>query len=422
MRTARAACVFLLATAALATERYQLEPGLELVYEGKMEGGGGNLDFDSDVSWNIWIVRANRDGSFRIAMRTKGLAPPRLGLGDLRTDGTYRPLLVDAYTPLPAALFPPLPAAWGDNKASVVKGDIQYAFRRRVQEDGVLFTFTKSSPEDRVYEVSSTHTLHFDPKHGVPTRLDSRFSQAYGVKSSGRTTIRLKETKRHARDWSEKLGDEVEGCLRAFRAYDEKFLACHAQPEKVEAQAQAAKTILEGMLSRAGHEIVQDQVKRMLEGHADRVKFAKEDAARIARYMGKPAPAWMASDFNDSVHSQRGYKGKVVVLDFWYRGCGWCVKAMPKLKALARRFATRPVVVLGANIDPDEADARLVIEAMELPYPNLRAAKLPDQFGIRGYPTVIVIDREGVIREYRVGYDTGLEERLAKTIEGLLPK
>lgn len=417
----RTACVFLLASAALATESYRLEPGLELVYEGKMEGGGGGLDFDSAVHWNIWIIRANRDGSFRIAMRTEGLAPPRLGLGDLRTDGTYRPLLVDAYTPLPAALFPPLPAAWGDGKASVVKGDIQYAYRRRVQEKEILFTFTKSSPEDRVYEVTSTHTLHFDPEQGLPTRLDSRFSQAYGVKSSGRTTIRLKEAKRHARDWSEKLGGEVEGCLRAFRAYDEKFLACHAQPEKVAAQAEAARTILEGLLSRAGHAFVQDQVKHMLEGHADRVKFAKEDAARIAKYVGQPAPAWMAADFDDRVHSLKGYRGKVVVLDFWYRGCGWCVKAMPKLKALAGRFAEKPVVVLGANIDPDEEDARLVIRAMDLPYPNLRAARLPDQFGIRGYPTVIVIDREGVIREYRVGYDADLEERLAKTIEGLLP-
>lgn len=417
----RTACVFLLAATALATERYRLEPGMELQYEGKMEGGGGGLDFDSEVAWNIWIIRANRDGSFRIAMRTKGLAPPRLGLGDLRTDGTYRPLLVDAYTPLPAALFPPLPAAWGDGKASVVKGDIQYSYHRRVQEDGVLFTFTKASPEDRVYEVSSTHTLQFDVKRGLPTRLDSRFSQAYGVKSSGRTTIRLKETKRHARDWIEKLGAEVEGCLRAFRVYDESFLACHAQPELVDAQARAAKAVLESMLSRAGHAFVQEQVKHMLEGHADRVKFAKQDAARIARYLNRPAPQWMAGDFDSRVHSLKGYQGKVIVLDFWYRGCGWCVKAMPQMKALAKRFAGKPVVVLGANIDPQEEDARLVIEAMDLPYPNLKAAKLPDQFGIRGYPTVIVIDRAGVVRDYRVGYAADLEERLARTIEGLLP-
>jgi thiol-disulfide isomerase/thioredoxin len=416
----RTACVFLLTAVALASERYQLEPGVELVYEGKLEGGGDRLDLDSEIRWNIWIVRANRDGSFRVAMRTEGLAPPRLGLGDLRTDGTYLPLFVDAYTPLPAALFPPLPAAWGDAKASVVKGDTQYAFRRRVEEDQLLLTFTKSSPEDRVYAVSSTHTLHFDPKRGLPTRLDSRFSQAYGVKSSGRTTIHLAGTKRHAAEWMEKLGAEVEGCLRAFRAYDEKFLACTGRPEAVDAQAHAAKEVLQRALSRAGHAFVQEQVKSMLEGHAERVKFAREDGARIARYLGKPAATWMASDFDDSVHSLKGYRGKVIVLDFWYRGCGWCVKAMPQIKALAKRFAGRPVVVLGANIDPEEEDARLVIKTMALPYPNLRATALPEKFGIRGYPTVIVIDRQGVVRDYHVGYAADLEERLARTIEGLL--
>ncbi|MHC4971497.1 MAG: TlpA family protein disulfide reductase [Planctomycetota bacterium] len=417
----RTACVFLLASVALAAERYQLEPGLELVYEGKTEGGGGGVDFDSDSRWNIWVVKANRDGSFRIAMRTRGLAPPRLGLGDLRPDGTYRPLFVDAYTPLPAALFPPLPAAWGDDKASVVKGDTQYAFRRRLEEGQLLLTFTKSSPQDRVYLISSTHTLRFDPERGLPTQLDSRFSQAYGFKSSGRTTLRLAGTKRHKPVWVEKLGEEVEGCLRAFRAYDEKLLACKGRPAAVDAQAQAAKVVLEAAQSRATHLFVQEQVKSMLEGHADRVRFAREDAARIARVLGKPAPEWMAGDFDNGVHSLKGYKGQVIVLDFWYRGCGWCVKAMPQIKALAKRFTGRPVVVLGANIDPEEEDARFVIKAMELPYPNLKATALPEKFGIRGYPTVIVIGPKGVVRDYHVGYAADLEERLAKTIEGLLP-
>ncbi|MHC4732312.1 MAG: TlpA family protein disulfide reductase [Planctomycetota bacterium] len=416
----RTACVFLLASVALAAERYQLEPGVELVYEGKMEGGGGGLNFDSEVRWNIWIVMANRDGSFRIAMRTQGLAPPRLGLGDLRSDGTYRPLFVDAYTPLPATLFPPLPAAWGDDKASVVKGDTRYAFRRHVEEGLLRFSFTKTSPEDRVYEVSSTHTLHFDAERGLPTRLESRFSQAYGVKSSGRSTIRLAETKRHAREWMEKLGGEVEGCLRAFRAYEERFDACKGRPAAVDAQAQAAKALLEGALSRSTHAIVQEQVKSLLEGHADRVKFAREDGARIAKYLDKPAAEWMASDFADRVHSLKGYRGKVIVLDFWYRGCGWCVKAMPQVKALAKHFAGRPVVVLGANIDPEEEDARYVIKTMALTYPNLKAAALPKKFGVSGYPTVIVIDRQGVVRDYHVGYAADLKERLVRTVEGLL--
>jgi thiol-disulfide isomerase/thioredoxin len=416
----RTACVFLLASVALAAERYQLEPGVELVYEGKVEGGGGGLNFDSEVRWNFWIVKANRDGSFRIAMRTRGLAPPRLGLGDLRPDGTYRPLFVDAYTPLPATLFPPLPAAWENDKASVVMGDTQYAFRRRVEEGRLLFGFTKTSPGDRAYEVSSTHTLHFDMQRGLPTRLESRFSQAYGVKSSGRTTIRLVETKRHAPEWMDKFGGEVEACLRAFRAYEGKFDACRGRPATVDAQTRAAKALLEGARSRAGHAVVQEQIENLLEGHDDRVKFAREDGARLAKYLDKAAAEWMASDFTERVHSLKGYRGKVIVLDFWYRECGWCVKAMPQVKALAKHFAGRPVVVLGANIDPQEEDARFVIRTMALTYPNLKATGLPEKFGIRRYPTVIVIDRRGVVRDYHVGYAADLTERLIRTVEGLL--
>jgi thiol-disulfide isomerase/thioredoxin len=416
----RTACVFLLASLAFGAERYQLEPGLELVYEGKMEGAGDGINFETEIRWNIWIVKANRDGSFRIAMRTQGLAEPRLGLGDLRADGTYRPLFVSAYTPLPAALFPPLPAAWGDGKASVVAGDTQYAFRRKVTKEQLVLTFTRSSPEDRVFEASSTHTMYFDPERGLPTRMESRFSQGFGVKSSGHSTTRLADTKRHSRDWAEKLGDEVEGCLRAFQAYDEELDACRGRPEAVDAQAKAAKALLDGALSRFTHGIVREQVEAMLEGHADRVKFAREEGVRLAKYLNKPAAEWMAGDFADRVHSLKGYRGKVIVLDFWYRGCGWCVKAMPQVKRLAKQFAGRPVVVLGANVDPKEEDARYVIKTMALTYPNLKAITLPEKLGVRGYPTVVVIDRKGVVRDYHVGYFADLQERIARKVEALL--
>ena len=38
-------------------------------------------------------------------------------------------------------------------------------------------------------------------------------------------------------------------------------------------------------------------------------------------------------------------RGKVVVLDFWYRGCGWCIRAMPQMKQLADDFSETPDAV-----------------------------------------------------------------------------
>ena len=41
---------------------------------------------------------------------------------------------------------------------------------------------------------------------------------------------------------------------------------------------------------------------------------------------------WEAKGIDGTVHRLSEYRGKVVVMDFWYRGCGWCMGAMPKIK------------------------------------------------------------------------------------------
>jgi thiol-disulfide isomerase/thioredoxin len=116
-----------------------------------------------------------------------------------------------------------------------------------------------------------------------------------------------------------------------------------------------------------------------------------------------------------------GYRGKVVVLDFWYRGCGWCIRAMPQLNALAEQFRGRPVAVLGMNTDREKANAQFVVDAMGLKYMTLRAEGIPEKYKVRGFPTLILIDPEGTVRDVHVGYSPTLRAELARAIEDLLP-
>jgi peroxiredoxin len=67
--------------------------------------------------------------------------------------------------------------------------------------------------------------------------------------------------------------------------------------------------------------------------------------------IGRTAPAILGEDVDGKPFRLGDYRGKVVVLDFWYRGCGWCIKAMPQLNALAGQFEGRPVALLGMNTD-----------------------------------------------------------------------
>ncbi|MCH7920955.1 MAG: TlpA family protein disulfide reductase [Planctomycetes bacterium] len=138
--------------------------------------------------------------------------------------------------------------------------------------------------------------------------------------------------------------------------------------------------------------------------------------------LNRPAADWTTTDLNGKKHSLAGHRGKVIVLDFWYRGCGWCIKAMPQIMEVTEHFRDQPVVVLGMNTDRKEADARFVATSLKLNYATLKAAGLPEKYGVQAFPTLIIIDTDGIVRDRHVGYSPNLREELIETISGLLPQ
>lgn len=64
---------------------------------------------------------------------------------------------------------------------------------------------------------------------------------------------------------------------------------------------------------------------------------------------------WVSTNLVGEPRRRTDYIGKVVILDFWYRGCGHCFLALPKVKALHAKYKDRGVVVMGAPMVPDAA-------------------------------------------------------------------
>src|SRR5207248_10352034 len=123
----------------------------------------------------------------------------------------------------------------------------------------------------------------------------------------------------------------------------------------------------------------QKQIDALLTEHEQYAKYYVEEAERRAAVLDKPAAEWSTVDLEGKPHALKDYRGKVVILDFWYRTCFWCVRAMPQVKEVAAQFKGRPVVVLGMNTDAKEEDARFVVEKMGLNYATLKAAGLPEK-------------------------------------------
>jgi thiol-disulfide isomerase/thioredoxin len=120
----------------------------------------------------------------------------------------------------------------------------------------------------------------------------------------------------------------------------------------------------------------------------------------------KPAPPFNLQQYTSAdTLSLAKLRGKVVLLTFWFPGCGPCAREFPHLEAVMQQFHTRKdVVYLGINIVRDQDPYVLPrIEKMGYSFTPLKGTDSVTKgkgaigFNVAGAPTNFVIDRKGRI-------------------------
>lgn len=113
------------------------------------------------------------------------------------------------------------------------------------------------------------------------------------------------------------------------------------------------------------------------------------------------APDFSLTTADGEYISSEDLRGKVVVLDFWATWCGPCVDSVPALRDLQKRFSKEPLFkMISVSADSDEGRWRGFIEKYQLDWTQYldRDRHIQRAFGVRGYPTYILIDGEGIVR------------------------
>jgi peroxiredoxin len=126
-----------------------------------------------------------------------------------------------------------------------------------------------------------------------------------------------------------------------------------------------------------------------------------------AQFIGREAPDFTLNDLEGNRVRLAEFRGRVVLLNFWYSNCLPCRKETPDLATLHRLHHEEGLVILGINLDdiimPSSEGLELAkfLETFKVPYPILKAdAGVFKAYGnIPAQPTSFLIDRQGTIVE-----------------------
>ena len=126
----------------------------------------------------------------------------------------------------------------------------------------------------------------------------------------------------------------------------------------------------------------------------------------LARGERKPAPSFDLPRLSGGGRATlAGYRGKVVVLNFWASWCEPCRTESPLLENWHRRIAARGGTVLGVDVLDVASDARAFAGKYGLSYPLARDGDgdVLGAWGVVAYPETFVLDRRGRIAATRRG-------------------
>jgi len=115
--------------------------------------------------------------------------------------------------------------------------------------------------------------------------------------------------------------------------------------------------------------------------------------------VGKKAPEFTRRDLNGARVDLAGYRGKVVLLDFWATWCASCQVEMPVFVQWQREYGPRGLQVIGISMDDDPALARRMKAKLQLNYPVAMGDEKLGQIygGVLGLPLTYLIDRKGKV-------------------------
>ena len=151
-----------------------------------------------------------------------------------------------------------------------------------------------------------------------------------------------------------------------------------------------------------------------------RAQFRAQEA-KLQDAVGKPAIAFDLLDYDGNRITSESLKGKVTVVNFWFKECKPCIQEMPELNELVSTLKTNQNVQFLAFSLTEKDQLPSFFKKHTFDYriiPNSQSYAAEN--GITGYPTNMIIDQQGNIAFLKTRVIPGIADQIKEEIEALL--
>jgi len=153
-----------------------------------------------------------------------------------------------------------------------------------------------------------------------------------------------------------------------------------------------------------GDEVL-EQLKRDFPDSKPVAMLKQQEASKKIRaglVKGAVFPGIQEKDLAGKPLSISGFKGKVVLVDFWDTWCGPCVAELPNVLKAYEKHHAAGFEIVGISLDSDRQKLETFIKQKNMTWPQFFDGqgwqnKLGQKYGVNSIPATYLLDGEGKI-------------------------
>ena len=143
---------------------------------------------------------------------------------------------------------------------------------------------------------------------------------------------------------------------------------------------------------------------------AGRAQAQARNPLKVRVESRRPAPEWSNRSWLNTDHplTLAELKGRVVLLNFWVFTCYNCTNTVPSLVDFDRKYRQQGLTIIGIHTpefppyagEHDRSNVERALRKYGIEYPNAQDndTRTWDLYGIRYWPSFVLIDKRGNIR------------------------